>query len=109
MPALSVEEIIKTITRDDMPNEDMREIYDDFGAEIAVKLIIGYGGVPVRPPKNGLVKYYSKRIRKEYDGRNANQLARKYKMTQLQIFRIMASSENDSDRGRNSVQMNLDL
>lgn len=86
---IKLREITEEITREDMPNEIMRDIWDDFGKEVAVKLMDEYGGVPIVPPKRGFLKYVNRKINEEFTGDNYNELIRRYGVSRSHIYNIM--------------------
>ena len=85
---ISTEEILRKITREDMPNESMRGIWDDFGKEVAVKLLVDYAGIPVTPPKRGLTRFSSRMIKEEFDGTNMNEMVRRFNVSMSHVYTI---------------------
>jgi Mor family transcriptional regulator len=87
--------VIETITRDDMPNETIRQLWDDFGKEVVVKMIIAYGGSIIFPPKRGLLKYYNRMIMNEFKQSTISEsnmvycLSKKYGVSITHIYNII--------------------
>lgn len=57
-----LDEILKSITYDDLPNEDMQLIADTIGLEATVKLMEECGGMQITIPRNFATKSRKKKI-----------------------------------------------
>lgn len=76
--------------------ENLYELYHLVGAELFTKIVDAYGGETLYIPKLASMERKKKHdaIRKEYDGTNISQLARKYGYTEKTVYSIL--SEGDS-------------
>ena len=90
---MKIEEILEDITREDMPNHSMRQIWDDFGKEVAVKMLTEYGGLPITPPKRGLLRYASRKIKEEFNGENLHEMVKKYDVSISHVYSIARDTE----------------
>lgn len=95
---ISVSEILEDIQREDMPNQSMRQIWDDFGKEVAVKLLRDYGGLPITPPKRGFLRYANRKIKDEFNGSNMRELVRKYDVSVSHIYSIARVNEEGEEK-----------
>ena len=59
---------LKTITIDDMPNDDLKFVAEEAGLKQALLLIFLLPGITINIPKNGLRRLKEKYIMKNYDG-----------------------------------------
>lgn len=89
---IDVESIIREITAEDMPNDDMREMFHTFGPRTTVRFMIEFSGTPVTPPKTWLMKYAARKIAQEYDGTNARALARRHGISVRQVYLLAQKS-----------------
>ncbi len=85
-----VEAIIPEISIEDMP-ESYQDVAITIGVEAAVKLAAKHGGIPCYVPQLDalLRKKRDAAIRREFNGRNYRQLARKYGLTEVWIRAII--------------------
>jgi len=80
---------------DDMTLEDLPESYQDVaqvvGIKAALELSDCLGGLNYYFPKPDkmLIEVRNKRIRREFSGANIKQLAKKYRLTEIQIRAIV--------------------
>ena len=72
--------------------EDYRALADIIGFENAIRLGYFYGGIPLNLKKMDsiLAPIRNDLIRKEFNGKNHNELARKYKLTTRWIYDIVS-------------------
>lgn len=71
------EKMIDSMTTEDMPNNDMRDVADFCGAEVAINLLKNFAGAHIIVPKQrAFIKIAQKFIIKNFDGKNAKALAR---------------------------------
>lgn len=77
--------------------ENLYELYHLIGAELFTKIVDEYGGETFYIPKRSTMerKQIHKAIRKEYDGTNILQLARKYNYTEKTIQTILFESKEE--------------
>jgi Mor family transcriptional regulator len=78
------------LRRDDLESEDLQRLYDDFGPELVVQLVRGYGGLCIQVPKRGLLGYINRMVEKEFDGSNYRALARKYAVSERHVRNIIS-------------------
>jgi Mor family transcriptional regulator len=88
------------LRREDLESEDLKNLFDDFGPELVVRLVRGYGGLCILVPKRGLLRYASRKIVEEFTGSNYRELARKYGVSVRHVRNIL---ERDSKRVRPSA------
>ena len=92
---ISAKTIVEDITREDMPNASMRQIWDDFGKEVAVKMLREYGGIPITPPKRGFLRYANRKIKEEFNGENLHDMIRKYDVSMSHVYSIAREKESE--------------
>lgn len=85
----TISDVVQDICIDDMPNEEMREIFEQVGPDAMVKLIQCWGGLQVYLPKDGLIKWKKRKILAEYNGRNTRELARRYSVSVSWVYSII--------------------
>lgn len=83
--------LLDELTLDDL-DEEQRELADCIGLEAYKKLVTTYAGCPIniRMPDKLTIGQRNNRIRKEFNGYNFSELARRYKLTERQIRNIVA-------------------
>lgn len=59
---------IEDISIDDMPNEDFKDIFDIFGAEVALNFLTYFAGTQINVPLHGFGKIKKKILLQHYDG-----------------------------------------
>ncbi len=79
-----------------MPNATMRQIWDDFGKDVTVKLMKNYSGIPIVPPKRSFLKYIERKIKAEFTGDNIHDLVRKYDVSMSYIYGITKKSSTEN-------------
>ena len=86
---------MKPIPFESVP-ENLYELYNIVGAELFTKIVDIHGGEMLYIPKRVSMERKQKHdsIRKEFDGTNISQLARKYGYTKKTVYSIL--SEGDS-------------
>lgn len=86
-----LEEIAKEVKPEDLP-EGYRAVAHVVGVENALKLSEHLGGLPFYFPKIGslIVKKRDLCIRREFNGANYRELARKYGLTETWVRRIVS-------------------
>jgi Mor family transcriptional regulator len=85
----TISDVVRDICVDDMPNDEMREIFELVGPDAMVKLIECWGGLQVYLPKDGLIKWKKRKILAEYNGRNTRELARRYSVSVSWVYSII--------------------
>ena len=81
-----------TVTGDELDglNEVYKEISDELGIETALSIYRMFHGTQVSFPNHLFSKEYVRRaIRREYNGKNARQLAKKYNYSERSVWRIL--------------------
>lgn len=83
--------LLDELTLDDL-DEEQRELADCIGIEAYKKLVTTYAGCPIniRMPYKLTIGHRNNRIRKEFNGYNFSELARRYSLTERQIRYIVA-------------------
>ena len=77
-------------------NEVYREIADEIGIENAVAIYRLFHGTQISFPARLFSKEYTyEAIIKEYNGKNALQLAQKYNYSERSIWRIIKAGKNE--------------
>lgn len=77
-------------------NEVYREIADEIGIENAVAIYRLFHGTQISFPARLFSKEYThEAIIKEYNGKNALQLAQKYNYSERSIWRIIKTEKNE--------------
>lgn len=97
-----------TITRDDMPNDMLAEIFELCGADVALSLITNMQGNIIQVPTRGLEKFEKKLILKEYNGTTASirKLARTLVVSETYIRGILSQNRIEAPV---EGQMSFDL
>ena len=86
------EECEGTITGDELEglNEVYRDIADELGIETALDIFRIFHGTQVSFPNRLFSKEFVRHaIRREYNGKNARQLAKKYNYSERSVWRIL--------------------
>lgn len=85
-----LDEIAREMRPEDLPG-GYRDVARIVGVENALKLSEQLGGLPFYFPKIGslIVKKRDQYIRKEFNGANYKELARKYGLTEVWVRRIL--------------------
>ena len=81
-----------TVTGDELDglNEIYKEIADELGIETALSIFRMYHGTQVSFPNHLFSKEYIRRaIHREFNGKNARQLAKKYNYSERSVWRIL--------------------
>lgn len=83
--------LLDELTLEDL-DEEQRELADCIGLEAYKKLVATYAGstINIRMPDKLTIGQRNNRIRKEFNGYNFSELARRYKLTERQIRYIVA-------------------
>ena len=88
-----------TVTGDELDglNEVYKEIADELGIETALSIYRMFHGTQVSFPNHLFSKEYVRHaIRREYNGKNARQLAKKYNYSERSVWRILKEkNENE--------------
>ncbi len=92
-------EIYEDITRDDMPNSQMRGVWDDFGKEVTLRILSEYGGLSISPPKRGFLRYANRKIVEEFNSENLDLIVKKYDVSKSHVYTI--AREGLRERGSN--------
>lgn len=58
----------KEITKEDLPNEDLRIIADLIGIDVAIKMMCNLQGINISIPQKATINAKIKYIKKHYDG-----------------------------------------
>lgn len=89
-------EWVKDIKIEELP-QAYQEVAGIVGVEAAVKLSSSLGGLPFYFPKiEGLIEQKrNEMIRKEFNGSNYRDLAKKYKLTEVWIRQIVDHKKDD--------------
>ena len=76
--------------------ENLYDLYHLVGAELFTKIVDDYGGEMLYIPKRATMERKQKydAIRKEYDGTNISQLARKYSYTERTVREILFEGDS---------------
>lgn len=90
-----IDEIVKFMTYDDLPNEDMQLIADTIGLEATVKLMEECGGMQITIPRNFAIK-----AKKKYIIANQHIHARKLAVRTGTTERFVYNVLNDYRSGR---------
>lgn len=88
-PADKLEE---TVMGDDLDglNEVYKDIADELGIETALGIFRIFHGTQISFPNRLFSKEYVRRaVRREYNGKNARQLAKKYNYSERSVWRIL--------------------
>lgn len=90
---------VQNINLDDLP-EDCRQIAEVIGLEALVRLVKAYGGETLYLPKADrlAIGARNREIRKNFNGRNYRELARRYNLTETWIREIVAERRIDKHR-----------
>lgn len=83
--------LLDELTLDDL-DEEQRELADCIGLEAYKKLVATYAGsvINVRMPDNLTIRQRNNRIRRQFNGYNFTELAKRYSLTERQIRNIVA-------------------
>lgn len=68
---------------------DLREIAEVIGPDATEKLADHFEGCRLYVPKRALSEVRNRKIRHEYNGGNADELARRYSITSRRIYQIL--------------------
>jgi Mor family transcriptional regulator len=102
------DQLLKDITIEDMPSQDMMFVAEQCGIKVALDLIKKLGGVWLYIPKrNALMKIAKKIIIKNFDGTNAKQLAILCNISERQVYSIV--EEEDSNRKDRLINLQTSL
>jgi Mor family transcriptional regulator len=80
---------MKDITIEDMPTPDMETVAKVCGVEMAVLLMSRFSGAQFYIPRFWYRNLVERKIIAEYDGRNANLLARKFGVSRQHVYRVL--------------------
>lgn len=83
--------LLEELTLEDL-DEEQRELADCIGLDAYKKLVATYAGssLNIRMPDKLTIKRRNNRMRKEFNGYNFSELARRYNLTERQIRYIVA-------------------
>ena len=85
-----------TVTGDELDglNEVYKEIADELGIEAALSIFRMFHGTQVSFPNHLFSKEYIRRaIHREFNGKNARQLAKKYNYSERSVWRILKEKD----------------
>jgi Mor family transcriptional regulator len=86
---VNLSEVAKDIQAEDMPSDEMREIFDLIGPDAMVKLATSWSGVSIYFPRDVLLGWKRKRILKEFTGANSRELARRYGVSVRWVYVVL--------------------
>jgi len=92
-----LEDWIKDIKLEDLPNEDMKLVAENISLEFAVKLMLEMPGIRISVPKTGFNNIIKDYIRKNYTGLNARRLALKLKVSETFIYNALKNPKQIDD------------
>ncbi len=83
--------LLDNLTLDDL-DEEQRELADCIGIEAYKKLVRNYAGscVYIRKPDTVTVNIRNEKIKKEFNGYNYLELAKKFNLSEISIRRIVS-------------------
>ena len=89
---------LKTITIDDMPNDDLKFVAEEAGLKQALLLIFLLPGITINIPKNGLRRLKEKYIMKNYDGTKSklNKLALECDLSPRYVYKLIKKNMKNS-------------
>ena len=83
----AINDMLKNVTTQDMPSEDMRLVAETCGINVAIKLMKGMGGTAIYIPKHPYFKLVEKII-KEFDNINYKEVALAFGVTERHVRNI---------------------
>ena len=88
----TADKLEETVMGDDLDglNEVYKDIADELGIETALGIFRIFHGTQISFPNRLFSKEYVRRaVRREYNGKNARQLAKKYNYSERSVWRIL--------------------
>lgn len=84
-------ELIKDMTIEDMPTEDLKSIADLCGVETALQILETFSGCNIYIPTKGYKLLIHKYVRQNYDGttRCIKDFARRFSLSEKAIYNIL--------------------
>lgn len=85
------------ITKDDMPNEVLKEVYEMCGRDVAVLLMLYQRGVNVQVPSQPWNKIRNRILKEMFDGTTASirKIARKFGLAEARVREILKAEKFD--------------
>lgn len=77
------------IGKDDLPNDDIKNIADICGMDTAIKIMENMPGLLVNIPKNGMRKVKNRYIAEHYNGHNVKELAVICNMSMRHVYNVI--------------------
>jgi Mor family transcriptional regulator len=77
---------------------DLGLIVQECGLEVAVSLVVKFGGTQLNIPKYGLKQTVERYVRSHYNGTNAKTLALQCGITERQVFKIVEAGSTKGDQ-----------
>jgi len=100
------ESTLNNMSPDDMPNQDLRDIANEFGVTTALKMVKEFGGSVFYIPKIDSFKaQIIAFIRKNYNGHNAREIANSCRVSIRYVYKVSEQVEGCS----NTAQISMDL
>ena len=81
----------KDVRIDDLQNQTIRDLAEVVGVETAVEIVATYSGMVIYVPKLDSIyrTLRDRKIKEEYDGNNARQLAKTYDVSESWVRRLV--------------------
>lgn len=82
-------DLMKELTADDMPNEDMRFIYDELGREVAIRILQLFAGTTIIVPINYLKVLQRRLVEQHRSHMSVKDMARRFSMNENTVRKYL--------------------
>ena len=86
---MKFKQFLSDISIEDMPNGDLKMVAEICGMDVAVKLLKELGGINIYIPQNGLRAVMRRYVKKQFNGRNAKDLANELGISLTSVYRLL--------------------
>jgi Mor family transcriptional regulator len=99
---------VKEMSCDDLPNEDLKDLANVCGIDMAIKLLQGLNGIHIYIPKDGFRKVVERFVIQNFDGTNAKKIALACDISEVHVYEIVRKEDAKKSENRaKNMQLNL--
>jgi hypothetical protein len=98
-----------TITRDDLPSDGLRLLYDVIGCEATVAAVVGLAGISIYIPRSTLTMLKKRYVQRMFGELSVTELAVRLSLSEKVIYRWIDQKVPHRDSRYSDLQMRLAL